>query len=80
MLAIENFGRLWRRDKVHWGAGSNKGHLNGILKASKKSLPVDFRSQIGIYVLFNANHQIVYVGQAGLGNVRLFQPAQNASQ
>jgi hypothetical protein len=72
MLAIENFGRLWRRDKVHWGAGNNKGHLNGVRKGNKKSKPVNFRSQIGIYILFNVNRETVYVGQAGIGNARLF--------
>jgi hypothetical protein len=72
MLAIENFGRLWRRDKVYWGAGSNRGHLKGVRKGNKKSKPVDFRAQIGIYVLFNSNREVVYVGQAGIGNARLF--------
>ncbi|MBN8937721.1 MAG: GIY-YIG nuclease family protein [Rhizobiales bacterium] len=71
MLAIENFGRRWRRDKVHWGAGSNKGHLRGFRRGAKLK-SVDFRTQIGIYVLFNAAGNAVYVGQAGLGNARLF--------
>jgi hypothetical protein len=33
---------------------------------------VDFREQIGIYVLFNPSGQVIYVGQAGIGNKRLF--------
>ena len=71
MLAIENYGRRWRRDKVHWGAGSNKGHLKGYRQGAKLK-PVDFRTQIGIYVLFGSGGDVVYVGQAGLGNARLF--------
>jgi hypothetical protein len=55
MLAIENFGRFWRRDKSYWGRGrGNKGQLKGHLKRNKK-VEVDFREQIGIYVLFDAN-------------------------
>ncbi|MBM3543698.1 MAG: GIY-YIG nuclease family protein [Alphaproteobacteria bacterium] len=72
MLAIENYGRFWRRDKVYWGRGKNKGHLKGELKRNK-SIEVDFRDQIGIYVLFDANRRPLYVGQAGIGNARLFQ-------
>ena len=72
MLAIENFGRFWRREKVFWGRGKNKGHLKGSLKRSK-SVVVDFRNQIGIYVLFDADRRPLYVGQAGIGTARLFQ-------
>jgi hypothetical protein len=71
MLAIENFGRRWRRDKVRWGAGSNKGRLDGSRRGRKSEI-VDFRGQIGIYVLFGTGGTIVYVGQAGIGNARLF--------
>jgi hypothetical protein len=71
MLAIENYGRRWRRDKVKWGAGSNKGRLDGYRRGAK-SIIVDFRGQIGIYVLYNSAGDIVYVGQAGIGNARLF--------
>jgi hypothetical protein len=71
MLTIENYGRRWRRDKIAWGKGSNKGHLKGMLKRSKTTA-VDFRDQIGIYVLFSSAGDAVYVGQAGMGNKRLF--------
>ena len=71
MLTIENFGRRWRRDKIAWGKGNNKGHLKGELRRSKKTI-VDFREQIGIYVLYNNAGEPVYVGQAGIGNKRLF--------
>jgi len=72
MLAIENFGRFWRKEKVFWGRGKNKGHLKGRMKR-RKSVVVDFRDQIGIYVLFDADRKPLYVGQAGIGNARLFQ-------
>ncbi len=71
MLTIENYGRQWRREKIAWGKGSNKGHLKGTLKRNKSTV-VDFRDQIGIYVLFSAVGAPVYVGQAGIGNKRLF--------
>jgi hypothetical protein len=74
MLAIESYGKWWRRDKIFWGTGGkgdNKGHLKGVAKGSK-SIVVDFREQIGIYVLFNTDRDVVYVGQAGIGNKKLF--------
>ncbi|HXZ68693.1 MAG TPA: GIY-YIG nuclease family protein, partial [Alphaproteobacteria bacterium] len=71
MLAIETYGLRWSRDKIYWGAGSNKGHLKGRLKG-KRSTIVDFRDQIGIYVLFDPNGRVVYIGQAGTGDKGLF--------
>lgn len=68
MLTIANYGRRWRREKIAWGRG---GHLQGTLRR-KKSTIVDFREQIGIYILFSAAGEAVYVGQAGIGNKRLF--------
>lgn len=38
---------------------------------AKRSDHVDFRSQSGIYVLY-ADYRIVYIGQAGNGNAKLF--------
>jgi hypothetical protein len=74
MLTIENFGLRWRREKIAWGRGgkaSTKGHLIGTLRR-RKSTKVDFREQIGIYVLYNDSDRPIYVGQAGIGNKRLF--------
>jgi hypothetical protein len=70
MLTIENFGLRWRRDKILWSRSSKNGSLPGALRRSKQTI-VDFSDQIGIYVLFNAGEG-VYVGQAGIGNKRLF--------
>ena len=71
-MIIKNYGRFWEREAVNWGAGGlgNKGHLRGYFKS--KSKPVDFRDQIGIYVLYDRDLRPVYVGQAGNGNARLF--------
>jgi hypothetical protein len=41
------------------------------LRGSKKS-EVNFREQIGIYALFDSDREIVYIGEAGIGNKRLF--------
>jgi hypothetical protein len=74
MLTIENFGLRWRREKIAWGRGgkaSTKGHLIGTLRR-RKSTKVDFREQIGIYVLYNDSDRPIYVGQAGIVNKRLF--------
>jgi hypothetical protein len=72
--AIKNFGDFWDRDKIYWGSQSpgDKGHLKGYLVGSKQTV-VDFRPQIAIYVLYDSNMNIVYVGQTGSGvNDRLF--------
>jgi hypothetical protein len=38
----------------------------------KKDLLVDLKDQIGVYVLYDKNQNIVYVGQAGSGQATLF--------
>lgn len=49
------------------------GRLEGKLAGSKRSNPVDFREQQGIYCLYDENFRLVYVGQAGGKNKqRLF--------
>jgi hypothetical protein len=63
---IKNFGLRWERKFVNWGAGSVRGHLNGIKRGNKKRV-VDFRKQIGIYVLQDVNFDPVYIGQVGRG-------------
>ncbi|MFO0802775.1 MAG: GIY-YIG nuclease family protein [Gemmataceae bacterium] len=66
---IKNYGLLWNRDYVHWGAPRNKGTLLGY--RSKKRI-IDFRDQIGVYVLYDKDYVPVYVGQAGSGSKGLF--------
>lgn len=71
MPIIKNFGFLWERKYIHRGGGGsgNSGHLRG---ETKKKFVADFREQIGVYVLYDRNQSIVYVGQAGNGNATLF--------
>jgi len=71
MPVIRNYGFLWERQYIFRGAGSNAGHLNGFAKGTNGQV-VDFREQIGVYVLYDRNQSIVYVGQAGNGNATLF--------
>ena len=71
-MLIQNYGLFWHRDRVHWGAGKNKGTLNGYLIGAKREGFVDFRKQRGIYVLYDDNFSIIYVGQAGHGSQNLF--------
>jgi hypothetical protein len=65
---IKNYGLMWRRDGVFWGRGGSKGLLAG----QRKRRIIDFRNQIGVYVLYDEVRSPVYVGQAGQGNARLF--------
>lgn len=69
-MLIRNFGHLWERRYVFWGRGGVKGHLHGYRTPTDDG--TDFRTQIGIYILFDKNYEPVYVGQTGKGNQRLF--------
>lgn len=60
---------MWRRDHIFWGRGSNPGCLEG----RRSNRKVDFREQIGVYVLYDESRRPVYVGQAGQGNARLLK-------
>lgn len=74
MPIIKNYGFLWDRNNVYRGAGSNAGHLMGTASGRATA---DFRDQIGVYVLYDSNQNIVYVGQAGNGNATLFTRLKN---
>lgn len=76
MPIIKNYGFLWERKNIYRGTGGdgNAGHLTG--KTSGKPV-ADFREQIGVYVLYDRNQSIVYVGQAGNGNATLFTRLKN---
>jgi hypothetical protein len=65
---IKNYGLMWNRDEVLWGRGRRKGALLG----RRSGQVIDFREQIGVYVLYDEGRHPVYVGQAGRGNARLF--------
>jgi len=72
---IKNYGFLWERKYIYRGSGGdgNAGHLKG----TKNGQETDFREQIGVYVLYDRNQHIVYVGQAGNGNATLFSRLKN---
>lgn len=70
---IKNYGIMWRRDFIFWGYGGQRGCLEGRRSARK----VDFRDQIGVYVLYDESRRPIYVGQAGQGNARLFSRLRN---
>jgi hypothetical protein len=79
MPIIRNYGLRWSRSKVQWGrpGKGNEGKLDGKVANLKSSSVTDFREQIGIYVLFERGFVPVYIGQAGLGNARLFHRLKN---
>lgn len=64
-MLIHNYGLFWRKAWVHWGRGSNAGHLKGLRVGAKTGVPVDFRYQQGVYCLYDESFKLVYVGQAG---------------
>jgi len=66
---IKNYGLMWSQDAVFWGRGGRRGALKG----QRKGQIIDFREQIGVYVLYDEGRHPVYVGQAGQGNARLFK-------
>src|SRR3954471_20880699 len=69
---IQNYGLFWRRSNVLWGRPRVLGHLKGIRARAMSAPAVDFRDQAGVYVLYDDNFRLVYVGQAGAGNDFLF--------
>ena len=70
MNLIRSIGLYWDPANVFWGAGSQAGGLLGVPSTNTTSEPVDFRDQVGIYVLYDG-YKIVYVGQTGRGNQKL---------
>ncbi len=68
---IRSYGLHWHIDRVDWGKQGVLGTLMGAASRSSNARPVDFRDQRGIYALY-ADYALVYVGQAGAGEQRLF--------
>src|SRR5947209_6408937 len=65
---IKIYGLMWRRDSVFWG----KGNRGGVLEGRRSGKVINFREQIGVYVLYDEARRPMYVGQAGQGGARLF--------
>lgn len=68
---IQSYGLHWHEERVVWGRPSRSGSLLGAASRSPKARQVDFRAQRGIYALY-ADYDLVYTGQTGSGNDRLF--------
>ena len=77
-MLIRNYGLLWKRDDVDWGGrgNGNAGQLLG-WTGRRNANAVNFRMQRGIYVLYDDNFKIVYIGQTGAGNQRLLIRLRN---
>lgn len=69
---IQTYGLHWHAERVFWGRPNVPGELLGAASRSAKARPIDFRFQRGIYALY-AGYELVYVGQTGAGNDRLFK-------
>jgi len=69
---IKTYGIFWKIEDVFWGRQKVSGSLLGARSKSNKPLIVDFRDQRGIYALY-ADYELVYVGQTGAGDQRLFK-------
>lgn len=72
MGIVRNYGFMWEREKVNWGRPNVMGTLMG-RKVKKRDLIVDFRDQLGIYVLYDRFESPVQVGQAKNIFIRLRQ-------
>jgi hypothetical protein len=73
VFAVANYGHFWRRDRVSFGkpGRGNDGSLKGYFGSLRDPSVVEFKDQIGIYVLFTEAREAIYVGQAGSGVQRL---------
>jgi hypothetical protein len=68
---IRTYGLFWKVEDVFWGRPRNPGRLIGSKSQSARAIAVDFRQQRGIYALY-ADYELVYIGQTGAGEDRLF--------
>jgi hypothetical protein len=70
-MLIRNYGLFWNREKVWWGKQRSPSNLLGKMRNKKRGDAVDFRYQIGIYVLYDDRFKIVYAGKVGSGDQKL---------
>ena len=61
-MIIKTAGYMWHRRHVDWGLRRLVG-----LPEEGKGGEVNFADQSGIYGLYAANHECIYIGQAGKG-------------
>ena len=67
-MLIKSAGYLWHRKHVDWGRGRE---LLGVPEQGKRNNE-NFADQSAIYGLYDANHQCIYIGQAGRGDSGLY--------
>jgi len=85
MFVIRNIGLLWQRNKVDWSGRSGpngRAKLEGHWSENPKFI-VDFRDQIGIYVLFDNrfnDRKVVYIGEVGRGRGSLYSRLKSHTQ
>lgn len=68
---VRNYGLFWRKDEVDWTA-RRFAQLIGLGSGRKRAGKVDFSQQRGIYALYDDTFRLIYVGQAGGKERRLF--------
>lgn len=68
---IRTYGLFWRKEEVDWSARRH-GQLIGLGVKKIKAGKVDFSQQRGIYALYDDTFRLIYVGQAGGKERRLF--------
>jgi hypothetical protein len=70
MSIIKSFGHFWDRQPID--ERKNNFSLLGHSGMGKKKIQLDFSNQSGIYLLHKNDREIVYIGQTGSGNKRLY--------
>jgi hypothetical protein len=79
-MLIHNYGLFWRRSLIaHDGPWPRSGELLGVGVKQKRRGKVDFSRQRGIYALYDDNFRLIYVGQAGKGERRLYNRLRSHS-
>ena len=73
---IKNYGLRWHASRVAWTAHSGNVGVWGVPARSRRSIPIDFRDQVAIYVLYYGE-AVVYVGQTGARDNRLMSRLRN---
>ncbi|MEW4526862.1 GIY-YIG nuclease family protein [Maioricimonas sp. JC845] len=70
MSLVQSIGLFWNEADVFWGRGSQPGAIYGLPANNVTADPIDFREQVGVYVLY-ADYDLIYVGQTGSGKSKL---------
>lgn len=74
-MLIKNYGLFWELEDSNFYQWNTKKSLKGWNRKYKYEDGVggvDFSNQEGIYVLYDNNFSIIYIGQAGVGRSKLY--------